>query len=89
MNILENLCWACGINRRFISKEEQILLDALLLDAMCDELMEIYQKKGGVDVSNNMVTLILLDLIKSEDYTISGVATYANLPEDVVYDIAS
>ena len=88
MNILENLCWTCGINRRFISKEEQILLDALLLDAMCDELMDIYHKKGVVSMSGNIVSMMLVDLIRSEDYTISAVAAYANLPEDVVYDIA-
>lgn len=88
MNVLENLCWVCGINRKFISKEEQILLDALLLNAMCDELIKIYKEKDGMDTNRNIVTLMLLDLIKSEDYTISGVASYANLPEDVVYDIA-
>ncbi|EKD73282.1 MAG: hypothetical protein ACD_45C00375G0002 [uncultured bacterium] len=88
MNILENLCWVCGINWKFLSKEEQILLDALLLDAMCEQLMEIYQEEGKMDMSSNVVTLMLVDLIKSQDYTISGVATYANLPEDVIYDIA-
>lgn len=42
-----------------------------------------------MDTNRNIVALMLLDLIKSEDYTISGVASYANLPEDVVYDIAT
>lgn len=36
----------------------------------------------------NVIHLILQDLISTNDYTITGVATYSNVPEDVIYDIA-
>ena len=39
-------------------------------------------------VHSNVINLILQDLLRSNDYTITGVATYSNVPEEVIYDIA-
>jgi hypothetical protein len=88
MYILDSMCWLCGIDRKWLSQDEQSLLDALLLDLACEELNNFYQENNKMEMTRSVVNLMLLDLINSNDYTISGVAAYANLPEEVVYDIA-
>lgn len=88
MSILDNLCWFSSGCRKLLSKEEIFLLDALLLDAMCGELDKHYREENKVIVSKGVINLMLQDLIKSGDYTIGGVAAYAHLPEEVIYDIA-
>lgn len=88
MYILDSMCWLCGIDRKWLTQDEQSLLDAWLLDLACEELANFYREYNNMEISRNVVNLMLLDLIHSNDYTISGVAAYANLPEEVIYDIA-
>lgn len=100
MATMEYLCSMAGVNPAHLSKEENLLIEAVLLCGLCDELTQIYQvsfpvslvknkkEKTTMLVHGNIINLILLDLIKSNDYTISGVAVYANVPEEVIYDIA-
>lgn len=100
MSAMEYLCHMAGINPCHLSKEENLLLETILICALCDELSEMYQdrvannfikkyqEKDSMMVHGNVINLILQDLIKSNEYTITGVATYSNVPEDVIYDIA-
>jgi len=88
MTILDDLCGLWGQRRRLLSKEEQILLDGLLLEVLCEELTKLYYEGAAMVVNKSVINLLLLDLIESEDYTIGGIAAYAQLPEEVVYDIA-
>lgn len=88
MKIIDNLGWAFGISRKLLSKEEMFLLDALLLDALCGELTGLLKEEYKMVLDKNVINLMLQDLIRSEDYTIGGVAAYTDVPEEVVYDIA-
>lgn len=94
MAMMEYLCCMAGVDPRKLSKEENLLLEAVLTLQLCDELAQIYQfnqimkEKNNMMLPGNIIHLILQDLIKSNDYTITGVATYSNVPEDVIYDIA-
>lgn len=100
MATMEYLCCAAGVDPKLLSKEENLLLEAALVSSLCDELAQIYQIKIPANLSKNfqenknmmtygnIINLILQDLIKSNDYTISGVASYSNVPEEVIYDIA-
>ena len=38
---------------------------------------------------DNIVRCLINDLIQSGEYSLPGIASYTNTPEDVVYDIAS
>jgi hypothetical protein len=100
MATMEYLCSLAGINPCRLSKEENLLLEAILTCTFCDELTQFYQKmmptyfikkhqeKDDKMVHSNVINLILQDLLRSNDYTITGVATYSNVPEEVIYDIA-
>lgn len=88
MTILDSLCQFIGTNRNDLSHEESQLLDALLIHALCKELAKIYRETKNMISNKSIINLILQDLIRTNDYTISGVATYTNLPEEVIYDIA-
>jgi hypothetical protein len=101
MATLEYLCQMAGVNPDRLSKEENFLLEATLLCSVCDELtafyksskiprkIQYYQERDNMISHRNIINLILQDLIRSNDYTISGVATYSNVPEEVIYDIAT
>lgn len=96
----EFLCCMAGADPKKLSKEENLLIEAALISGLCDELMRIYQTRFPVHLKKqfderesemtygNIINLILQDLIKSNDYTITGVAAYSNVPEEVIYDIA-
>jgi len=100
MATLEYLCRMAGVNPASLSKEENWLIEAALLNALCEELTQIYttkislhtiknyHEKENMMITSNVIPLILQDLIQSNDYTINGVATYSNVPEEVIYDIA-
>ena len=100
MATVEYLCCMAGIDPKKLSKEENLLLEVVLICGVCDELVQVYkikfpdnirknfQEKEGMITHGNVINLIVQDLIKSNDYTITGVASYSNVPEEVIYDIA-
>lgn len=92
MATIEYLCCLSGFDPRMLSKEENWLLEAALLGCICDELALIFEEhnkfKENNMMHNNVINRILLDLLRSKDYTIEGVAAYSNVPEEVIYDIA-
>lgn len=100
MATMEYLCCMAGIDPRKLSVEENLLLEVVLICGLCDELVQVYQikmpdnikknyqEKENMMMHNNVINLIVQDLIKSNDYTITGVAAYSNVPEEVIYDIA-
>lgn len=97
---MEYLCCVAGVDPKKLSREENLLLEVVLICEVCDELMQVYQvtvpenlrknfkEKEVMIVHGNVINLIVQDLIKSNDYTITGVAAYSNVPEEVIYDIA-
>lgn len=100
MATMEYLCSVAGIDPKKLSREENLLLEVVLICEVCDELMQVYQikipenlrknfkEKEMMIIHGNVINLIVQDLIKSNDYTITGVAAYSNVPEEVIYDIA-
>ena len=88
MNMLAHLGLVSHQDQKNLSKEEVYLLDALFLEKMCHALTEFLMEKYTMLMEKDVISLMLHDLIRSDDYTISGVAAYARVPEEVVYDIA-
>ena len=84
------------------SKHELLLLEADLLNEICHELKNFFDKKqksyqqilksakpNEVEmIEANYIRSTLNDIINSGEYTLEGLATYTQIPEDVLYDIA-
>lgn len=93
---IEYLYNLAGINPCQLSKDEILLLEAVLLNSVCNELSSQYQLNSNHRENNqektsmkndHFILLIIQDLINSNDYTISGIASYSNTPEEVIIDI--
>ena len=101
MPAIELLCRELGINPQNFSKEENLILEAELYARVCEEVTEIYRinnreyfrlLKINAEMENNMIELnfircLINDILKSEAYTVSGIAYYTQTPEDVIHDL--
>lgn len=94
---IEYLHRLAGIDSSWLAKDELLLLEAVMLDSLCGELTQQYQayfnhnKENNQEMANmindHFVYLITHDLISSNEYTIEGIASYSNIPEEVITDI--
>lgn len=101
MSAVEPLCKLIGINPHQISKEENLILEADLFTRICEELKEIFREqfknyfrllkltieKENHMLESNFVRLIIKDILSTEEYTMSGIAQYADIHEDVVDEV--
>lgn len=99
MSSIEYLCKSAGLRPARLSKQENLLLDTYLLCNLVQEFNNTISHTHPINnttqtnkdfamTHGNIIHLILQDLLKTNDYTITGVATYSDVPEDVIYDIA-
>lgn len=88
-----------------LTQKEKNLLEAVffvqILDGLNEEFDKRYnlhftgrnfilcQKKGNNMQYDTLLTLVIRDLIDSDEYTIAGIARYTNLPEDTIYNAAA
>lgn len=91
MATTEHFCRIAKINPQHLSKEEAFLLEVSLLTDICNEFIDIHSLLTGENkmTYGKLIHLILNDLIKTNDYTLTGVAHYSNVPEEVIYDIST
>lgn len=92
-----------GINKKKLSKEESSLLEAELFIRICNELKEFFKQqyknffylmklnmdKENLMLEGNFILLLIQDILASGEYTLQGIARYTDIPEDVVYDLAT
>ena len=102
MSATEFLCQMIGVSPHKLSKEENIILEAELFTRVCEELKEIFKiqykdyfrlMKCNTETENMMmearfVRCVINDILSTEEYTLPGIACYAQIPEEVVYEIA-
>jgi len=100
MPATEFLCQIIGINPQKFSKEENILLEAELFTRLCEELEKFYKEKfkkylrlikidGNKESAmreDNLVYCVVNDILSTKEYTLTGIACYTEIPEDVIYD---
>ena len=100
---MEPLCYLMGINPKKFSKEELILLEAELFIRICDELKEVFRQKyieffnfmkftvmqEDKMLEKNFIRIILNDILSTEEYTLQGIARYADTHEDIIHELAS
>lgn len=67
-----------------LSREENIILETELFSRICDELCA-----QGVSsmIEEDMMRGLISDILHSNEYTLEGIAYYADIPEDVICDI--
>ena len=103
MGSLPSLPEVAGFNIFTLSKAEHELLDKDLFMRLYGELKEILiaQNKEYFDLINlskemekimieqNFLRCIINDIISTDEYTLPGIAYYADTTEDVVFEVAS
>ncbi len=101
MPATEPLCHLIGINYKKLSKEEHFLLEAELFIQLCEKLQEFFREPQKSNfgllkikteqenrmLENELARLITKDILSSEEYSLSGLAMYADTPEDVIQEI--
>lgn len=101
MAALELLCNLAGINLSKLSKEEALMFEAELFWRICEELKEAFREqhkdyfclmkfsieKENSMLENNFVSLIIKDILSTEEYNLQGFAFYANTHEDIVQEV--
>lgn len=102
MPTIEYLCRIIGINPHRLSKEENQILEAELFYSLCKELNHLFKNESGLYfrlikfgalmeemmIEENFMRCVINDLVYSESYTLSGIATYTQTPEDIIQEIA-
>lgn len=101
MAALEQLCHYMGIDHKQFSKNENFILEAELYMRISNELCEFFLSqyqdyfklfKFNVDMENvimeiNFIRCLINDILKSEAYTLSGIAYYTHTPKEVIEDL--
>jgi hypothetical protein len=102
MSAKEPLSQLMGITSAHLTFDEKCFLEADLFYHVCEELKFYFKSqykqyirllKSNIDKENTMLDndfarLIIKDILLTEEYTLDGIACYANTHTDVVYDIA-
>ena len=86
-----------------LSKQEIFILEAKLLIQICDELKELFREqyknyfrilkftKEQEDkmLENDFIRLIIKDILSSEEYSLEGIAYYADTHTDILLEVYS
>lgn len=103
MTAVRALYQLLNINLRSLSKKELVFLEADLFTRICEELKEIirYQNKDyfrllklnkekeNTMIETNFIRCIINDILSTEEYNLAGIAYYAAIPQDIIYEVAS
>ena len=102
MPTVELLCKLIGARPHKLTKDEKVVLEAELFTQLCEELKQVFKiqykdyfrlMKLTEEMEERMLDekfarCVINDILATEQYTLSGIAYYTQIPEDVVYDIA-
>lgn len=103
MAALQSLSYLYGVNSHRLSKEENFIIEAGLFVRLCEELHEFIKKqyreyftlikinprKENAMIETNFLRCIVNDILSTGEYTLSGIAYYSHVSEDVIYEIIS
>jgi hypothetical protein len=98
MAALELLCNFVGVNLKKLSREETFILEAELYNQVAYEIWKTHKTqykdyfnllKTQVDniMELEIIRCLINDILKSEAYTLSGIAYYTQTPEEVIQDL--
>lgn len=97
------LCYSLGVNPNVLSKEEALVLEADLFLYVCEELKGIYKNQykeyfrtlkintvmENTIMEKSLARCVVNDILATEEYSLPGLAYYAQTSEDVIFEIAS
>lgn len=103
MSVLEPLYQLIGVELSNFSKEEFVLLEAELLTRICEELKEFFKNSfkeyfrflklnpamEDIMMEEKLVRCIINDILSTEEYSLIGIASYTNIPEDAIFEMAT
>jgi hypothetical protein len=52
------------------------------------KLMKFETKMECVMLEENFIRFVVNDILSTEDYSLTGIANYTNIPSDVIFEIA-
>ncbi len=101
MPAMEPLCQILGINPGNLTKKEIQILEAKLFVKLCEGLKKVVKMKYknyfnlmkfDNDMENMMIEaeflrFLINDILSTEEYSITGIAQYTNIPEDVIQEV--
>lgn len=101
MPALEPLCHLLGVSTKGLTKEECFLLEADLLTQICDHLKEVFREdhkryfnllkftkeKEDCMLEAKFFSLIIHDILSTNDYTLEGIANYTDFQMDVIQEV--
>lgn len=90
-----------GIDISNLLKEELLIIEAELFIRICEELKEVFREQHkdyfrlmkltkemeNTMLESNFASLIVKDIISTQEYTLQGIAEYTDFHEDVVVDV--
>lgn len=103
MTAIQPLSELFKIKTHTFSKKEKLLLEALLLSKICEEIKESFRSQykdyfrlmkftkemENTMLEENLLQFIVNDLVLTQNYTPEGIAFYTATHEDVINDIIS
>lgn len=103
MPALQPLCSLFRVNLNKLSREEKFILEAELLNHICNELkmlfrnqyndyfrlMKFTKEMVATMLDTNYICFVIKDILLTEEYTLTGIACYTQTPEEVVYELVS
>lgn len=103
MSALELLCRLADVKPQQFSREENLILEAELFAQLCIGLknrfrvefneyftaLKYNQETEDAVLEAHFLRCIINDILTTENYTISGIATYTQTPEDIIYEVAT
>jgi hypothetical protein len=101
MPALERLCHFVGFNANQFTKEENILLEVELYSRITHQIWKNYKaqykdyfrivelnvEKENLIMEMHIIRCLINDILKSETYTLSGIAYYTETPEEIIQDL--
>lgn len=103
MSAIQALYHLLNINLRGLSKNEKLFLEADLFTRLCGELKEIIRKqnkdyfrlmkfnkeKENAMIEANFIRCIINDILSTDEYNLSGISYYTDIPADIIYEVAT
>jgi hypothetical protein len=93
MSATESLCQIVGVKPRKFSKQENVLLEAILFHHICTVLKQSFEtsitKPEESKMEDNLARCVIQDILSTEEYTLLGIACYTDTPEDVLCEVVT
>ncbi|SRR5579883_65129 len=103
MAATESFAHIFGINHQKLTSKETLILEIELFTRICEELKEFFRSKNkdyfsllkisvikeNAMLESKFLLFVIQDILRTEEYSLEGIAYHTQIPEDVICDVAS